>query len=83
MQGVHRRLEIHYNKEGELYVVKETDKSIQACAETRENSTDMPDKEQFTKETQSDSKGSEIDSLNKFILQFIKDYLSFESDFKI
>ena len=51
MQGVHRRLEIHYNKEGELYVVKETDKSIQACAETRENSTDMPDKEQFTKET--------------------------------
>ena len=44
MQGVHRLLEIHYNKVGELYIVKETDKCVQACAETVEQNTDMPDK---------------------------------------
>ena len=83
MQGVHRLLEIHYNRVGELYVVKETDKCIQVCAETVEQTTDMPDKYQYSKETQSDSKGSEIESLNRFILQFIKDYLSFENEFKV
>jgi hypothetical protein len=44
MQGIHRILTIQYNHVGELYVVKETDKCIQVCAEIEEKSTDMPDK---------------------------------------
>jgi hypothetical protein len=43
----------------------------------------MPDKRQCSKEVQTETKGLDLDNLNKLIVQFIKDYLSFENDFKI